>query len=122
MIATAGYRDYVEAQAEPLARRLVERERFAPADAALRSRLLVMELHGFYQRWLLWGCPGPGAAGDALLDLQAEIFFTTLHDDHDRTGRPPMKLIGPASPAPRRRPRWWRWRCSASAAATTCAT
>ncbi|MDO8187852.1 helix-turn-helix domain-containing protein [Conexibacter sp. JD483] len=82
MIATAGYRDYVELQAAPLTARLAER--FERPAAALRARLLVMQLHGFYQRWLLWGCPGPGAAGDALLDLQAEIFWTTLHDDHDR--------------------------------------
>jgi AcrR family transcriptional regulator len=79
MIATAGYRAYVEAQAEPLAQRLAER--FDAEEAALRARLLVMQLHGFYQRWLLWGCPG---SDSALLDLQAEIFRTTLHDDHDR--------------------------------------
>jgi AcrR family transcriptional regulator len=85
MIATAGYRDYVESQAVPLAARLAADERFDAAEAALRARLLVMQLHGFYQRWLLWGCPGAGSgAGDALLDLQAEIFWTTLHDDHDR--------------------------------------
>lgn len=73
-VAGMDYRAHVE--------ELVERmggeggARMDGEEARMRGRLFVLQVHGFYQQWCMWGW---SADRDAHLDAMVEVCWTTLH-------------------------------------------